>query len=129
MADGTVGVAQSPQPDRLVDNETVTTGAGGVYRQRVRIGGGAGGDLADVVAGALKVKIVNPGRFVFTQVAPATVWGPIVHNLAGNPSIQIVDTAGTLHPIFAANFSDPNTVTVTFAAPLSGTATLVLPAA
>lgn len=43
MADGTVGVAQSVTPDRLIDNEVI---GGTIYRQRTRIGGTALGDLA-----------------------------------------------------------------------------------
>lgn len=35
MADGTVGVAQSSSPDRLIDNDTGTVGGETVYRQRV----------------------------------------------------------------------------------------------
>lgn len=46
MADGTVGVAQSVSPDRLIDNELI----GSVYRQRTRIGGSGLTDLAPVDA-------------------------------------------------------------------------------
>lgn len=48
MADGTIGVRQAANPDRLVDNEFI----GDRYRQRVRLGGEALGDLAAVLATA-----------------------------------------------------------------------------
>lgn len=37
MADALVRVRQAPDGDRPIDNETVTTGAGLVYRQRVAV--------------------------------------------------------------------------------------------
>lgn len=36
MVDGTVGIAQCPTPDRLMDNEVLTIGLNQVYRQRVQ---------------------------------------------------------------------------------------------
>lgn len=36
MVDGTVGIAQCPTPDRLMDNEVLTIGPNQVYRQRVQ---------------------------------------------------------------------------------------------
>lgn len=36
MVDGTVGIAQCPTPDRLMDNEVLTIGLNEVYRQRVQ---------------------------------------------------------------------------------------------
>lgn len=92
MPDGSIGVAQAPIPDRLVDNETVTTGAGSTYRQRVRVGGANGSDLADVVGGALKVTVVNQGR-LFTQGTPSGTW-IVLHNLGYAPMVQVRDSVG-----------------------------------
>ena len=37
MADGTVGVRQATNPDRLIDNEVLSVGGQTVYRQRVQV--------------------------------------------------------------------------------------------
>lgn len=37
MSNGTVGVAQSAAPDRLIDNEVLSVGGDTVYRQRVSV--------------------------------------------------------------------------------------------
>ena len=60
------------------------------------------------------------GIFVFTQATPATVW-PIIHNLNRHPAMAVSDSAGTFieGDIF---YNSTNTVTLTFAAPFSGTA-------
>lgn len=48
MADGTVGVRQTPGADRLIDNEAITVPGDSVYRQRIQVGGAALGELAGV---------------------------------------------------------------------------------
>lgn len=48
MADGTVGVRQSPLADRPIDNEAIAGAGGTVYRQRVQVGGSGLDSLAHV---------------------------------------------------------------------------------
>jgi len=60
--------------------------------------------------------------FVFSQVAPATVWN-IQHNLNNFPSITVIDNAGT---VVAGQYTyiDNNNVTLTFSAGFAGKAYL-----
>ena len=60
--------------------------------------------------------------FVFTQVAPATVWN-IQHNLNNFPSITVIDNAAT---VVSGEYTyiDNNNVTLTFSAGFAGKAYL-----
>jgi endonuclease YncB( thermonuclease family) len=51
MADAVVGVTQGAVPDRLIDNDSLTVGSNTVYRQRIRLAGGAAGELVRVTNG------------------------------------------------------------------------------
>jgi hypothetical protein len=65
------------------------------------------------------------GHFVYDQVAPATSWGPITHGLGGYPAVTVKDSAGTTVE-GTIDYVDLNNVTLSFNAPFSGIATLVL---
>lgn len=78
MADGTVGVAQSASPDRLVDNEQLTVGANTVYRQRIELAGASSAEVTRVL-----------------NVAPAgTEYGVVTRNVpSGTQPVSATDGA------------------------------------
>lgn len=65
---------------------------------------------------------VDPPTFVFTQVAPSTVW-TINHNLNTFPSVTTVDNAGNVI-MGQVQYISSNEVVVTFTTPKSGSAYL-----
>lgn len=61
-------------------------------------------------------------RFVFTQSSVSSTWN-ITHALGGNPSVTIVDSAGT---VVTGNivYNSTTSITLSFTAPFSGFAYL-----
>jgi hypothetical protein len=66
--------------------------------------------------------IVPDSTYTFTQGIPAKVW-TVVHNLNKNPSVTIVDSAGTA-VIGQVDYINNSTITLTFASAFSGKAIL-----
>jgi hypothetical protein len=94
MADGTVGVAQSAAPDRLIDNELI---GGSVYRQRTRIGGAALADLAGCdAANGLDVDVTRVAGTVTTSEswAGGTLGNGAETSVGGSATQLVAATAG-----------------------------------
>jgi len=68
---------------------------------------------------AMNIADVN---FIYVQMTPATVW-QIVHNLGKQPSVTIIDSAGT-NCFGLVIYTDSNTLEVRFSAQFSGKAFL-----
>ena len=64
----------------------------------------------------------DPATYVFTQVAPATVW-TITHNLSTFPSVTLVDTVGNVIQA-QVQYISSNQVVATFSTPVAGSAYL-----
>jgi hypothetical protein len=59
-------------------------------------------------------------NYVHTQGTPAEVW-TVTHNLGKNPSVTVVDSAGTV-VIGQVDYNSINQITLTFKASFSGKA-------
>lgn len=66
--------------------------------------------------------IVTNGTYVFTQSVAATTWN-IAHNLGEFPSVDVVDSTGTVITA-QVQYVDNNNVTITFDVAVSGKAYL-----
>lgn len=60
--------------------------------------------------------------FTFSQLTPSTVW-TIIHNLGKNPSVTIVDSAGTI-VVGDVEYTGLNSLTIQFSVAFSGSAFL-----
>lgn len=74
------------------------------------------GSFASVAA-----RLANDNYF-FTQSTPSTVWN-IPHNLGRYPSVSTIDSSGNLM-YGAVQYTSLNTITITFGAAISGSASL-----
>lgn len=100
MADASVGVKESPNPDRPIDNESVTGHpAGTAYRQRVEVTGAALAEVANVknakpAANAYGLVVRDPERPI-DAVSAALVTIPFEHHEAHEGSSFMADLADT----------------------------------
>ncbi len=76
-------------------------------------GGGSGGDPGEPV---------EQTTYIHNQPVPSTTW-TIPHNLARYPSVTVVDSANS-EVIGDVDYTNSNSLTVTFGAAFSGTAYL-----
>jgi hypothetical protein len=90
MADGTVGVLQSPGADRLIDNEVLTVGGQTVYRQRIALGATTG--TWSYYAGVSGTVTVTAGQRILGIAAHSTAGGSMTIN--GGSSIPIPAGSG-----------------------------------
>lgn len=98
----------------------------GFYNIGVTFIGGQGGfedeDFYDIDNFILASSIEGDLHFTFTQPSSLAQW-TIQHNLGKNPSVSVVDSAGTL-VVGDVSYTDDNNLTITFISAFSGKAYL-----
>jgi hypothetical protein len=74
------------------------------------------------ISSSSPISLAKIATYIYTQVSAAASW-TIAHNLGKMPSIEVVDSGGTIL-IPDVVYVDNNTITVGFGAPTSGKAYL-----
>ena len=96
------------------------------YTINVSFVGGQGGfedeKFYDVNNFLLASSITSDLHFTYTQSSASAVWN-ITHNLGKNPSVSVVDSAGSL-VVGEVSYIDNNNLTITFISAFSGKAYL-----